>query len=157
MKRILTVLSFVALCLAQGATSLHAADPAQWLKFKGDDGPGNGKQIVLIAGDEEYRTEESCPMLGKILSQRHGFDCTVLFSLDSTGTYIDPNNQRSMPGLEALKSADLVIIGTRFRQLADSQYQLFADYLNAGKPIMGSSTGLRKFFRSAAYFSQVAR
>ena len=69
-------------------------------------------------------------MLAKILSQRHGFDCTVLFSIDPENGYIDPNNQKSLQGLEALKGADLMIIGTRFRQLSDNQYQLIADYLN---------------------------
>ena len=34
------------------------------------EGPGKGKHIVLLAGDEEYRSEEGLPMLGKILSQR---------------------------------------------------------------------------------------
>lgn len=115
------------------------------LHFKGKEGPGKGKKIVLIAGDEEYRTEESCPMLGKILSQRHGFDCVVLFSLDPTGKYIDPNNQKSMTGVEELADADLVIIGTRFRQLTDDQYAKFAAYLNAGKPIMGFRTSTHAF------------
>jgi mono/diheme cytochrome c family protein/glucose/arabinose dehydrogenase/type 1 glutamine amidotransferase len=115
------------------------------LHFKGKEGPGKGKKIVLIAGDEEYRTEESCPMLGKILSQRHGFDCVVLFSLDPTGKYIDPNNQTSMSGVEEIADADLVIIGTRFRRLNDDQYAKFAAYLNAGKPIMGFRTSTHAF------------
>ena len=42
-----------------------------------------GKHVVLIAGDEEYRSEEAMPQLGKILAVHHGFKCTVLFSIDS--------------------------------------------------------------------------
>ena len=42
----------------------------------------DGKKVVLVSGDEEYRSEESCPMLGKILSQRYGFDCTVHFAIN---------------------------------------------------------------------------
>lgn len=61
-------------------------------------GTDNGKRIVLMAGDEEYRSEETCPMLAKILSQRHGFDCAVLFSQDPQGGFIDPNQQRHLPG-----------------------------------------------------------
>ncbi len=118
---------------------------AQWLHFKGKKGPGQGKSIVLIAGDEEYRSEETCPMLGKILSQRHGFDCTVLFSTDPEKGYIDPNNQQNIHGLEALKNADLMIIGTRFRQLSEKQYHFFAEYLNAGKPVMGFRTATHAF------------
>jgi type 1 glutamine amidotransferase len=116
-----------------------------WLHFEGQGGPGKGKHIVLISGDEEYRSEETNPMLAKILSQRHGFDCTVLFSQDPENNYIDPNNQQSMPGLEALKDADLMIIGTRFRRLSDEQYQIIADYLNAGKPVMGFRTATHAF------------
>jgi len=44
-------------------------------------GEANGKHIVLLAGDEEYRSEESMPMLAQILSNQ-GFQCTVLFSMD---------------------------------------------------------------------------
>ena len=118
---------------------------AQWLHFDGKKGPGEGKHIVFISGDEEYRSEETNPMLAKILSQRHGFDCTVLFSIDPEKGYIDPNNQKSMPGLEALKQADLMVIGTRFRQFNDEQYQILADYLNAGKPVMGYRTATHAF------------
>lgn len=87
-----------ALSLAAGFTpgSAIAADP--WLVFEGGDGPGKGKHIVLISGDEEYRSEEGLPQLGKILSRHHGFKCTVLFAIDpATGT-IDPNNGRNIPG-----------------------------------------------------------
>ena len=39
------------------AATARAADP--WLVFEGADGPGKGKQIVLISGDEEYRSRGS--------------------------------------------------------------------------------------------------
>ena len=58
-------------------------------------GPGNGKHVVFLSGDEEYRSEEGLPMLAKILSQRHGFKTTVLFSLDPDGT-INPKNGASL-------------------------------------------------------------
>ncbi len=59
---------------------VKAADP--WLVFDGFDGPGKGKHIVLITGDEEYRSEEALPQLAKILARHHGFKCTVLFAID---------------------------------------------------------------------------
>ena len=108
-------------------------------------GAGNGKHIVLVAGDEEYRTEESCPMLAKILSQRHGFDCTVLFSTDPEGGYVDPNNQKNIRGTAVLDKADLLIIGTRFRQLPEDQLAPFARFLNAGKPVVGFRTATHAF------------
>src|SRR5918996_3943024 len=81
----------------------RAADTS--VTYAGKDGPGRGKHIVLLAGDEEYRSEEALPMLAKILSQRHGFKATVLFPLDADGT-INPDNQKSLPGAAALDSAD---------------------------------------------------
>ena len=58
------------------------------LHLPGNDEPGKGKTIVLVSGDEEYRTEESMPMLAKILSQKHGFECKVLFAWDKSGKYL---------------------------------------------------------------------
>ena len=126
------------------AASVLAEKPL-WLDFPAKEGTSNGKKIVLISGDEEYRSEESCPMLGKILSQRFGYDCRVLFTLDETSSYIDPNNHRNMPGVDALKDADLMIIGTRFRELSDEDYAHFADFLNAGKPVIGFRTATHAF------------
>jgi len=123
--------------------SLKAAD-AQWVTYDGGNGPGKGKNVVLISGDEEYRSEEGLPELGKILSKEHGFKCTVLFSLDADGT-INPNNTHNIPGLEALKTADLMIILTRFRDLPDEQMKYIADYLDAGKPVMGLRTATHAF------------
>ena len=58
------------------------ADDQPWVVLEGKDGPGKGKHIVLISGDQEYRSEETIPQLAKILANRHGFKCTVLFTVD---------------------------------------------------------------------------
>ena len=71
MRVLLSLLVLVVL-----APALSAADP--WIEFQGSDGPGAGKRVVLISGDEEYRSEEALPMLAKILSRHHGFDTRVL-------------------------------------------------------------------------------
>lgn len=132
--------SLAALIL--GSASGHAAD---WLTLPAKPGTANGKKIVLISGDEEYRSEESCPMLAKILSQKYGFDCVVLFAINPDGGYIDSNFQKNLPGTEALDSADLMIIGTRFRQLPDEQIAKFAAYLDAGRPVIGFRTATHAF------------
>ncbi|MFP6762034.1 MAG: hypothetical protein VB858_00400, partial [Planctomycetaceae bacterium] len=87
------------------AACLGTAAVAAPLVIEGQSGAGQGKHIVLVAGDEEYRSEEALPMLAKILSQHHGFRCTVVFSIDPDNGYIDPNNQKNLPGLEALDDA----------------------------------------------------
>src|SRR4051812_18735372 len=92
----------VGLCFFAFWNSLAAQDP--WVVYKGGDGAGKGKKIVLVSGDEEYRSEEMLPQLAKILAKRHGFDCTVLFAIDKVGT-INPGVTNNIPGLEALKDA----------------------------------------------------
>lgn len=119
------------------------ADP--WATFPGGEGPGKGKHIVFIAGDEEYRSEEGLPMLAKILSARHGFDCTVLFSVNPQDGTIDPLVQTNTPGLEKLAGADLVIMKLRFRELPDEQMKHFVSYVNSGKPIIGLRTSTHAF------------
>ena len=113
--------------------------------YQGKAGPGQGKQIVFLAGDEEYRPEEGLPMLAKILAVRHGFNCTVVFTLNPADGTIDPLNQTNMPGTAALDTADLCVLGLRFRELPDPQMKHFADYLNAGKPIVALRTSTHSF------------
>ncbi len=111
----------------------------------------NGKHIVLISGDEEYRSEETCPMLAKILSQRFGFRCTVLFAIDKQGGYINPNEVGNIPGLDALDCADLMIIGTRFRDLPDDQLRPILRYLCCAKPVIGFRTSTHAFKTDRTY------
>jgi type 1 glutamine amidotransferase len=100
--------------------------------------------VVLVSGDEEYRSEEALPQLGKILSQRHGFKCTVLFAIDPADGTIHPNVS-NIPGLEALASADLMVIFTRFRDLPDEQMRHIVEYLESGKPVVGIRTATHAF------------
>jgi len=131
-------------CLSALAASAFAADQS-WITYEGKEGPGKGKHVVLLAGDEEYRSEEALPMLGKILSQHHGFTCTVLFAINKESGDIDPNTSDNLPGAEALDKADLVITSLRFRRWADGQFKHFADYVKAGKPLIGLRTSTHAF------------
>ncbi len=123
-----------------------ASAPKQWQNYPGKEGPGKGKKIVLVSGDEEYRSEEGLSQLGKILSQRHGFECVVLYSQDpDMPGLINPNYQGNIPGLDALRDADLMIIATRFRDLPDEQMQEFDNYLKSGLPVIGLRTATHAF------------
>lgn len=123
--------------------SAFAADP--WLVFEGKDGPGKGKHIVFVSGDEEYRSEEAFPMLGRLLAEKHGFKCTVLLPINPKTGEIDPNEQTNIPGMETLDSADFVILGLRFRELPDDKMKHFVDYVEAGKPLLGLRTSTHAF------------
>jgi type 1 glutamine amidotransferase len=132
----------VSLCLCAPLAAL-AGDP--WLAVAGQEGPGKGSRIVLVSGDEEYRSEEALTQLAKILATHHGFDCTVLYPIDPATGEISPNEQTNIPGLEALRQADLMVIATRFRNLPDEQMKEIDDYLRAGKPVVGLRTATHAF------------
>jgi type 1 glutamine amidotransferase len=121
-----------------------AARGEDWVVYEGKAGVGKGKHVVLVSGDEEYRSEEALPQLAKILAERHGFKCTVLFAIDPKTGAINPNVS-NIPGLEQLKTADLMIIATRFRNLPEAQMQHIADYIEAGKPVIGMRTATHAF------------
>ena len=121
---------------------LLAAD--NFLHFPAKDGAGHGKKIVLIAGDDEYRSEEGLPMLGKILSQKHGFDCTVLFPAGPDGI-IKPADHLLLSNPAALDQAEGIIMLTRFRTWsADDVKKFEAAYLR-GVPIIALRTSTHAF------------
>ena len=135
-----SILSFAALLPANDHT----------LTFEPTEGTANGKHIVLISGDEEYRSEESCPMLAKILADHHGFRCTVLFAIDKETGFINPYQIDNIPGTEILRDADLCILATRWRTLPDEQMKPIFDYMQAGKPFIAYRTATHAF-KSGSY------
>lgn len=131
--------------LASGSGAAAVAAEPQWVVHEGKDGPGKGKKIVLVSGDEEYRSEEALPQLGKILAERHGFHTTVLFAIDPRDGSINPKVNNNIPGLEALASADLLVLFTRFRNLPDEQMKHLVDYIESGRPIVALRTSTHAF------------
>ncbi len=146
-----------AICLTPLAWAMHLAGSALaedkapsnngrgWVEYQGKDGPGHGKHIVLVSGDEEYRSEEVLPQLGRILAMRHGFRCTVLFAIDPSDGTINPMILNNIPGLTHLADADLMVLFTRFRDLPDQQMKHLANYIESGKPILGIRTATHAF------------
>lgn len=122
---------------------------AQGVVYEGASGPGLGKHIVFLAGDHEYRSEETLPELARILAKNHGFKCTVLFNIDKdTGEIVAGNS--NMPGMEALDTADLAVVFLRFQNFPKSQMQHFDAYLNRGGPVVGLRTATHGFKMNAA-------
>jgi hypothetical protein len=126
------------------AFSSSASRADDFITYAGKDGPGKGKHLVFLTGDEEYRSEEGLPMLAKILSQRHGFDCTVLFSVNDKGE-IDPDNQKSLSNPEALDSADAIVMLLRFRNWPEDIFEHFDAAVARGVPIIGLRTSTHAF------------
>ena len=128
--------------------SVAAAQNPHLLVYEGSNGPGHGKHIVLLAGDHEYRSEESLPALARILAKHYGFKCSVFFTVDPETGFITPGNSK-VSGLEALKTADLMIVFLRFQDFPDDQMQQIADYLARGGPVVA--------FRTATHAFQIRR
>jgi lysophospholipase L1-like esterase len=112
--------------------------------WEGEGGIGKGKHIVFIAGDHEYRGEETLPALARILAKRHGFKCTFLVTTNEDTGDIEPGSDH-ITGLEALATADLMVVFLRFQRFADDQMQHLEDYLNSGKPVIGLRTSTHAF------------
>lgn len=124
-------------------SSAHLQKSNQWLSLEGSQ---DMPHVVLISGDEEYRSEEALPQLAKILNKHHGFNCTVLFAQDpSQPSMVNGNYSYNIPGLEALETADMMVIFTRFRALPDEQMKYIDDFLLAGKPVLGIRTATHAF------------
>lgn len=126
-------------------TTAVAANAAQAtsIVYEGKAGPGLGKHIVFLASDHEYRAEEACPALARILAKRMGFKCTVVFGVDKDG-FIEAGSSR-VSGLAALDSADLFFIFTRFLNLPDEEMAHLESYLERGGPVVGLRTSSHAF------------
>jgi type 1 glutamine amidotransferase len=143
-KNTIGLLLFMMVAFVCTLSSYAKADDP-WVVFEGRKGPGKGKHIVFLAGDDEYRSEEVIPQFAKITAVHHGFKCTVLFAVNKETGEIDPSTLDNIPGLEALKTADMMVMFLRFRELPDDQMKYIIDYTNSGKPIMGLRTSTHAF------------
>jgi type 1 glutamine amidotransferase len=137
-------LSLVLLVMA-ALVSRAVGDDKLWVEYAGGEGAGRGKRVVLVSGDEEYRSEETLPQLGKILAKHHGFDCVVLFAIDRKDGTINPKQRDNIPGLENLAKADLMVIFTRMRDLPDEQMKHVAEYVESRRPIVALRTATHAF------------
>lgn len=126
-------------------TTAFSQNGKTFLQFEGKSGPGKGKNVVLISGDDEYRSEESMPMMAKILTETYGFNTTVLFPINPETGDVVPSYQTNIPGLEHLAKADLVIMLIRFRDLPLGQMKHLENYFKAGKPFIALRTSTHPF------------
>jgi len=125
-----------------------AADNPHLVVYQGDRGPGAGKHIVWLAGDHEYRGEESLPALARIMARHYGFKSSVFLTTDPKTGFIEPGSS-NIAGLEALKTADLLVVFLRFQDFPDTEMQHVVDYLDRGGPVVG--------FRTATHAFQIKR
>ena len=142
---LLTMMIAISTSSLQATAEQDRPQDELWVVYEPDEMAANGRRIVLIAGDDEYRSEEALPMLGQILCKHHGFHCTVLFPVNPETGLIQPTYQKNIPGMETIAKADLVIMGLRFRNLPDADMKQLDDFLKAGKPVIGLRTSTHAF------------
>ena len=142
------LISLIILSLAifhlPAADSSSAVVGANGVSWEGDSGPGKGKHIVFIAGDHEYRGEESLPALARILAKNYGFKCSFFVTTDKATGFINPGSNH-ITGLEALEKADLMVVFVRFQAFSDDQMKHIDEYLKRGGPVIGLRTSTHGF------------
>lgn len=126
---------------------------AEPLIYQGTEGIGKGKHIVFIANDHEYRSEQTCPTLAKILAKHHGFRCTVLFGLDENGAIKAGDGHT--PHMEVLREADLLVFFTRFMSLPDEQVDELVAYFERGGPVVGIRTSTHCFNKQTGKWAKL--
>jgi len=95
--------------------------------------------IVFVTGDHEYSGEATLPIVAAELEKNYGFRTIVLKA------YPNHNAEENIPGLEALKDADMAVFFLRWRKLPADQVQLIEDYLKTKKPMVGFRTTTHAF------------
>ncbi len=94
------------------------------------------KDIAILMSEPEYKTEVS---LTDFARQQLGQDFRVSL------IYGDNKDGSILPGLEALKSADIALISMRRRTMLPEQLTLIREFIAAGKPIVGIRTANHSF------------
>ncbi len=95
--------------------------------------------VVFVTGDHEYSSEFTMPLVAAELEKHYGFRTIVLKSAP------DHNAEENIPGLEALKQADLAVFFLRWRRLPADQVKFIDDYVKSGKPVVGFRTSTHSF------------
>lgn len=115
---------------------------AAFYGFAGDSGAVKDSprpHIVFVAGDNEYGSEETFPLLAAELERNYGVRVTVLKS------HPDENSEENIPGLEALERADLAVLYLRWRRLPKDQLEHLRRYLESGRPVVAFRTTTHAF------------
>ncbi len=106
-------------------------------RFPGDQ----RKHIAIVMAEREYGTEQTLP---KFAIEELGKDFKIsLVYAESEG-----EQRNSLPGVEVIADADLVLVSVRRRNLPKAQLDLFRQHVAAGKPLIGIRTASHAFHQS---------
>ncbi|MEE2991275.1 MAG: ThuA domain-containing protein, partial [Planctomycetota bacterium] len=94
------------------------------------------RHLVIIMGEREYRTNESLPAFAL---EHLGQDFRVSY------VHASAENRDLIPGIEALREADVALISVRRRAIPEAHLQLVRDFIQSGKPVVGIRTASHAF------------
>lgn len=92
--------------------------------------------VVIVQGEEEYKTAQTLPPFAR---DHLGKGYRVSF------VWLDEKSQASFPGIDAVKSADILMVSARRRPLPADQLALLKAHVAAGKPVLGIRTASHAF------------
>jgi nicotinamidase-related amidase/type 1 glutamine amidotransferase len=101
-------------------------------RFKDDRRP----HLVILSAEDEYQTEKTLP---DFALKHLGKEFRVTF------VFADAKDPNTLPGLEVLDEADLLLVSARRRVPPKAQLDAIRRYLAAGKPLVGIRTASHAF------------
>lgn len=100
--------------------------------------PADPPSLVLVAAEDEYKSEESLAKLAED-ARGKGWKTTLLTAQP------DQAAADNIPCLEALDTADAAVIFMRFRKLPKEQVDHIDAFLRRGRPLIGIRTSTHSF------------
>ncbi|HEX4796369.1 MAG TPA: ThuA domain-containing protein [Humisphaera sp.] len=102
----------------------------------GQAAPAKPLNIVIAIAEDEYHAKETLPAFAKSeLNDPLRFNVKIIQS----------DSKTDLPGTEALKDADLLIMFLRRRELPEAQLKAFQTYFDSGKPLVAIRTSCHAF------------
>jgi type 1 glutamine amidotransferase len=93
--------------------------------------------VVFVISEPEYQTEKTLPVFARQHLEPRGLRTTIVLG--------DANDGNRFPGLQALRTADLLFLSVRRRALPEEQLQWIREHFEAGKPLVGIRTANHAF------------
>jgi type 1 glutamine amidotransferase/nicotinamidase-related amidase len=94
--------------------------------------------ILIMIGEDEYRTDKTLPAFAKQELEPRGFQVRIV-----SGDSSDPNNFSGL--VEAVRKADVVLVSVRRRTPPKDQFDALRAHVAAGKPLVGIRTASHAF------------
>jgi type 1 glutamine amidotransferase len=92
-------------------------------------------KLCMLSGSEEYKSNESLAAFQEVVEKKFPIKCSRAFWTSKT----------ELPGLDALATADVMLLFTKRLEIPADQLELVKKYCLAGRPIVGVRTASHAF------------